>query len=373
MRAPRRWRSSASSARTPTSSCCWAARTCCSAVVGFNFARFQLTDAGPRERVRHLLRSAARIAVPSVLVIARRSRSWKDGLGWRRCCSQRRHQLASWTRVAGTTGSSRRWSTRARGGGAGSPCPPSTGSSGAHPFWLPFGARRRRAAHPLRPRRRARRQRRTAPTCVFWLFALGWARRGDAPGSTVRCCRWWSWSTVPGLLRRRARATRYVAVGLLVARLGRAPSACPSWSARVVGVLAGASLWIYLLHWQVYPHLEHRIPWLATVPLAGRRRRRLVDASRSSGRRGARVGNRETGTAVASEVGPVQPDDSVHRKAPRAAHRDDQPAHVPAGPAGDRGRGRHERLRDRAVASGWPSAASTSTSSPGPRRRPCRR
>jgi peptidoglycan/LPS O-acetylase OafA/YrhL len=33
----------------------------------------------------------------------------------------------------------------------------------------------------------------------------------------------------------------------------------------VVGWLAGASLWIYLLHWQVYPHLEDDVPALATV------------------------------------------------------------------------------------------------------------
>ena len=38
----------------------------------------------------------------------------------------------------------------------------------------------------------------------------------------------------------------------------------PAWLARAAGVLAGASLFIYLTHWQVYPPLEdagHR--WLA--------------------------------------------------------------------------------------------------------------
>ena len=39
----------------------------------------------------------------------------------------------------------------------------------------------------------------------------------------------------------------------------------PSWAAPVVGVLAGASLYVYLVHWQVYPHLEDEIPWLATL------------------------------------------------------------------------------------------------------------
>jgi hypothetical protein len=39
----------------------------------------------------------------------------------------------------------------------------------------------------------------------------------------------------------------------------------PAAAARVLAALAGASLYIYLVHWQVYPHLEHHIPWLATV------------------------------------------------------------------------------------------------------------
>ena len=33
----------------------------------------------------------------------------------------------------------------------------------------------------------------------------------------------------------------------------------------VVGVLAGASMFIYLTHWQVYPPLEDHVPWLATL------------------------------------------------------------------------------------------------------------
>ena len=55
------------------------------------------------------------------------------------------------------------------------------------------------------------------------------------------------------------------------------------------------------------------------------------------------------------------------------ACRDDQPAHLPARPAGHRRRRRHERLRHRARPSGSPPRASRSTSSPGPRRRRSRR
>ena len=50
-------------------------------VLGFNFARFHLgTDR--TERTRHVARAVARIAVPSVLVIATVS-LWTPGLGWR--------------------------------------------------------------------------------------------------------------------------------------------------------------------------------------------------------------------------------------------------------------------------------------------------
>ena len=39
----------------------------------------------------------------------------------------------------------------------------------------------------------------------------------------------------------------------------------PDLAACVTGVLAAASLWIYLLHWQVYPHLENGYPVLAVL------------------------------------------------------------------------------------------------------------
>ena len=43
----------------------------------------------------------------------------------------------------------------------------------------------------------------------------------------------------------------------------------PSVVARGAGVLAGASLWIYLTHWQVYPRWEETHPWFALVTSLG--------------------------------------------------------------------------------------------------------
>ena len=39
----------------------------------------------------------------------------------------------------------------------------------------------------------------------------------------------------------------------------------PAPVARLAGTLAGASLFVYLTHWQVYPHLEWKAPLLATL------------------------------------------------------------------------------------------------------------
>ena len=39
----------------------------------------------------------------------------------------------------------------------------------------------------------------------------------------------------------------------------------PHAVARAVAVLAAASMWIYLLHWQVYPWFEDSLPGLATA------------------------------------------------------------------------------------------------------------
>jgi acyl-CoA synthetase (AMP-forming)/AMP-acid ligase II len=52
-----------------------------------------------------------------------------------------------------------------------------------------------------------------------------------------------------------ARREAVVAAGVVLLLIGR-PVRLPSWAARGLGLVASASLWIYLTHWQVYPHLE---------------------------------------------------------------------------------------------------------------------
>ena len=84
---------------------------------------------------------------------------------------------------------------------------------------------------------------------------------GFARGSTTQAMK------ASGSASRRARETGVVAGMLALVWVGSVR--VPSSIARVAGVLASASLYIYLAHWQVYPHLEDRFPLAATVLALG--------------------------------------------------------------------------------------------------------
>jgi hypothetical protein len=97
---------------------------------------------------------------------------------------------------------------------------------------------------------------------VFWLFALGWAA---AKSTTV-------WhrllvtsvvvATIPGFFFGNTQREIMVAGGLcLLVWVKSVP--CPMWLCRVAGVLASASLYIYLTHFQVYLPLRDDHPWVA--------------------------------------------------------------------------------------------------------------
>jgi acyl-CoA synthetase (AMP-forming)/AMP-acid ligase II len=232
-------------------------------VAGFNFGRFQLSDAPRSDRVRHLLGSVTRVVVPSVLWLGAVAvltgdygwrgvlllngvlgpRDWAEPQWWYWFIEALVYTLLAVTALLAlpwTDRLERRW-----------------------PFWLPIGL----AGLGLLTRyevvtvmggdviHRA--------NVVFWLFALGWA--------TVKASRGWHRllvsallvATVPGFFDDPVRDGT-VLVGLLALVWLRAVRV-PSWLARAAGVLAAASLYIYLCHWQVYPHLEESYPTLATV------------------------------------------------------------------------------------------------------------
>ena len=231
-------------------------------IVGFNFARFQVTSAPAAERLLGMLRSVARIAVPSALVIATVS-LFVDGLGWRQILLVNGLTSRTWTEpgwhywfiealvhilllmalllaVPGVARLERRWS-----------------------FGFPFalavaGLLTRYGVVGLGGTDEIHRAH-----VIFWLFAVGWAAAKATSQRHRVLLTLLVVASVPGFFQGFER-NAYVVVGMLVLvwlPLVRVPHVV----ARVAGVLAGASLWIYLVHWQVYPHLEHRIPWLATV------------------------------------------------------------------------------------------------------------
>ena len=224
------------------------------AVAGFNLARFQLAVPGRRERVLGLLRTARTIAVPvvafvGVLAVAGHQYRWPTAL-----------------LLNGALGSER-WDDQWQ-------------------FWfletlvwcyLGLAAL---LAVPLLARAQ-----RAGPFAAA-LLALGvglgvryWSIGVEAERAEPYTMGVAAWCIALGACAAHARTTRQrllvallavaatagffgdprreaiVIGGVLLLLLGR-PAVLPSWAASTLGVLASASLWIYLTHWQVYPPLE---------------------------------------------------------------------------------------------------------------------
>ncbi len=233
------------------------------AIVGFNLGRFQLGDQPRRQRVRAMVRGVARVVVPSVLVIgtiaaATTDITWKQALlvtsftewSW----SEPRWSywfiealalatllLAALLAIPAVDRASRRW-----------------------PFALPVVLTL--ALTPGRfdlfgiPGDHVHRI-----NGMFWLVTLGWAvsqARTVGQRLVVSALTLWlapGFFIVGGPLR-----PAYLVVGLL-ALIWLPHVRMPSLAASLVGVLAASSLWIYLLHWRVYPAFEMSSPVLATV------------------------------------------------------------------------------------------------------------
>jgi acyl-CoA synthetase (AMP-forming)/AMP-acid ligase II len=233
------------------------------AVAGFNFGRFHLTDAPRRDRLRHLTGSITRIVVPSVLWLGTVALTTRD-IGWTNVLLLNGAlgpsswaepqwwywfiEALVWTLVAlalllgvpWVDRLERRWS-----------------------FWLPMtlagaGLLTRYDVVELAGGDEIHRA-----SVVFWLFALGWATvKATRPAHRVLVSLA-AVATVPGFFGDPVREG-VVVVGLLVLVWLHAVRV-PAPAVRVAAVLASASLYIYLAHWQVYPHLEDRFPLAATV------------------------------------------------------------------------------------------------------------
>ncbi|KMS69588.1 AMP-dependent synthetase [Streptomyces viridochromogenes] len=230
-------------------------------VAGYNFARFQLTDAGRRERVQRLGRSIARIAVPSMVWITGAVLltdfydpanavllnslldQGNDRFDWAYWFVEALVYflvaLAALMAVPVLDRLERRYA-----------------------FGVPLAltAVGLVGRYDLLGLASARPQ--LSPTVVFWLFALGWAA---ARAGTVRqraLLMGVLLLTVPGLFQDQPLRTTIVIAGLvLLIWVPALPSLGPLNA--LAGVLASSSLYIYLTHYQVYPYLQEDFPLTA--------------------------------------------------------------------------------------------------------------
>ncbi|EIV92348.1 acyl-CoA synthetase (AMP-forming)/AMP-acid ligase II [Frankia sp. QA3] len=233
------------------------------AVAGFNVARFHLTAAPRRERVRGLLRSVAYIAVPSILFITALVLAMDEhglanivllnsvfgpdlaGPPWEFWFVEALVQILLVLTALLSVPAFDRWQRR-------------------RPFAvavavLAVGLLTRFDVVALPPGPRHTQ----TSVAVLWLFALGWA---TAAATTVRqrlVVTAAAALSIPGFFADARR--EHVVLGGVLLLIWTATLRCPRPLRRLAGTLAASSLYIYLTHWQVFPHLQNDHPVLALL------------------------------------------------------------------------------------------------------------
>ncbi|GGR87191.1 AMP-dependent synthetase [Micromonospora fulviviridis] len=232
------------------------------AVAGFNYARFQLTTAARRERVRAGVHAVGRIALPSVAFIALAGAVTGD---------YTLTNVLLLNSVLGPHDGATEWqfwfiealvhivlATTAL-----IAVPAVDRIERRYPFGLPLAL----AALGLVTRYDlpglATFGYVPSALVVCWLFALGWAAARAARTAQRVAVTAAAALTVPGLFGEPFREAFIVAGFALLVWVPRLPSR-PAIN-RAAAVLAASSLWIYLTHWQVMPVVG---PWSRSAALA---------------------------------------------------------------------------------------------------------
>lgn len=104
---------------------------------------------------------------------------------------------------------------------------------------------------------------RYTPSIVLWCFALGWAMSAARTYAQRLIVTVATFVAVWGFFGDPAREA--VVIGGVLLLLWIPTVRVGPTVARVLGALASASLFIYLTHWQIYPHWEDRAPIVAVL------------------------------------------------------------------------------------------------------------
>ncbi|PVG84564.1 AMP-dependent synthetase [Nocardioides gansuensis] len=231
------------------------------AVAGFNLGRFQLAPQAGSARVAGLARAALRVAVPSMAFIGVVA-AFSDQIGWRQAMLLTQFTEWAWSEprwsywfvealvldvlllaallaVPAVDRWSRRWSF-------GLPVALTVALLPTRYDWFGLPGDHMHRGYG-----------------VLWVITLGWAMSQARTTGQRWLVTLLSLAIVPGFFGGPSRHLYLVGGLLLLVWLPHVR--VPAVVARLVGPVAGASLWIYLAHWQVYPHLEDRWPLLATL------------------------------------------------------------------------------------------------------------
>ncbi|MFG3309443.1 AMP-binding protein [Streptomyces wuyuanensis] len=233
------------------------------AVAGFNFARFLLTSAERRERVRRTARSIARIALPTMAWTAF-ALLVSDDYDWTNLLLMH-NALAPQIMGPGI----HLWFVEALVyillvTLALLAVPAADRAERRFPYGLPvalagLGLLTRYELVGLPERSQI-----TDAVTVFWLFALGWAAAKSRTVPQRLLVTVAGLAAVPGFFPGEPRREAFVAIGfVLLVWLSTLPS--HRRVNQAAGALAAASLSIYLTHWQVYPIFDDVSEPLALV------------------------------------------------------------------------------------------------------------